>query len=255
MDEGPQSPSLIAEFHQFVDNDDISESEEPVVEQLVADVHIPPQSPSHGGFRRFNNHETKEERAARLAHERRIDDLMWMDIAIGDTLVMDDRPAETNAEQVLLASQPPGVQPEDNTTAANTLRDDRQNQLQNLQYIANRTSTYYNHSFSSHSRVNECKYQYSFKTFLILFFKKTQNNILIIVIRSRDRLHREIRASLPDLAGLSALYHKIAHNPQAIIQRWFRDQSEDENSPLYTDTDLGDLISRVLESFSSSTEP
>ena len=38
------------------------------------------------------------------------------------------------------------------------------------------------------------------------------------------------------------------------MQRWFRDQAEDETSPLYTDDDLVDLISRVRESFTGSSE-
>ena len=77
---------------------------------------------------------------------------------------------------------------------------------------------------------------------------------LIIVIRNRDRLQRDIRVLLPNLPGLAELYHQIANNPQARIQRWFRDHAVDETSALHTYADLPDLIARELESFTSHAE-
>lgn len=36
--------------------------------------------------------------------------------------------------------------------------------------------------------------------------------------------------------------------------RWFHTQAEDENSPLYTEPDIGDLLERVHESFNGPPE-
>ena len=85
----------------------------------------------------------------------------------------------------------------------------------------------------------------------MILFKKI---FLIIVIRNRDRLQRDIRVLLLNIPGLAELYHQKAHNPQARIQRWFCDQAVDETSALYTDADLIYLIARVLESFASHAE-
>ena len=68
-----------------------------------------------------------------------------------------------------------------------------------------------------------------------------------------DLLHREIRTALPALEGLEELYEQLAY-PQAMTQRRFRYQAEDQTLPLYTDDDLVYLISRVRESFTGSSE-
>ena len=85
-----------------------------------------------------------------------------MDANIADTLVTYEWPPVTDTERCLLASQPPAVSAEDRSTAANTLRVNRENQLATLQDIANTPNVTYNHDYLSHRRVNECKYKYLF---------------------------------------------------------------------------------------------
>ena len=68
----------------------------------------------------------------------------------------------TDVERRLLVSQPPGVSAEDRSTAANTLRVNRENQLAILQDVANAPNGTYNHDYLAHQRVKECKYKYLF---------------------------------------------------------------------------------------------
>ena len=81
---------------------------------------------------------------------------------IADVLVTYERPLVTDIERRLLVSQPPGVFAEDRSTAANTLRVNRQSQLGILQDSANAPNVTYNHNYLSHRCVNECKYKYLF---------------------------------------------------------------------------------------------
>ena len=81
---------------------------------------------------------------------------------IADTLATYERPLVTDVERRLLVSQPPGVSAEDRSTAANTLRVNRENQLAILQDVANAPNATYNHDYVAHRRVNECKYKYLF---------------------------------------------------------------------------------------------
>ena len=68
----------------------------------------------------------------------------------------------TDVERRLLVSQPPGVSAEDRSTAANTLRVNRKNQLAILQDVANTPNVTYNYDYLAHWCVNECKYKYLF---------------------------------------------------------------------------------------------
>ena len=76
---------------------------------------------------------------------------------IADTLVTYERPLVTDVERRLLVSQPPGVSAEDRSTAANTLRVNRENQLAILQDVANTPNVTYNHDY-----LCKCKYKYLF---------------------------------------------------------------------------------------------
>ena len=81
---------------------------------------------------------------------------------IADTLVTYERPLVTDVERRLLVSQPLGVSAEHRSTAVNTLRVNRENQLAILQDLANTPNVTYNHDYLAHRRVNECKYKYLF---------------------------------------------------------------------------------------------
>ena len=121
------------------------------VEQVdvPVDVHMTelpqPESPPLIDWQRFGpadneEVETKKERAARIAVDNCLEELMWEDVEIADTLVTYDRPLVTAAERRLLASQPVDVLPEDSSTAANIARANRENQLSNFQDVANMTT-------------------------------------------------------------------------------------------------------------------
>ena len=52
-----------------------------------------------------------------------------------------------------------------------------------------------------------------------------------------------------------ALYmRRVVHVRRAQEIRWFHDQAIDENSPLYTEANLRDLLSRVHDSFNGIAE-
>ena len=128
----------------------------------------PPESPALIDWERFDynqdaDSEPDEERAARnVADDRRLEELLIMHADIADTLVTYERPLVTYVERILLLSQPPGVSAEDRSTAADTLRVNRENQQAILQDVANAPNATYNHDYVAHRRVNECKYKYLF---------------------------------------------------------------------------------------------
>ena len=78
--------------------------------------------------------------------------------------------------------------------------------------------------------------------------KRSERHESPLIIASKSLCGKTLRRT-------PALYHQIAHNPEARIQCWFRDQAANETSPLYIDADLTDLIARMLESFASYAEP
>ena len=163
----------------YSDSDEVEEEEEEEEEgeaaaEQVVDVLMvedePPESPALIDWEQFDanqdaDSEPDEERAARIVagdDDRRLEELLIMHADIADVLVTYDRPLVTDEERRLLASQPPGVSAEDRSTAANTLRINRQRQLGILQDSANAPNVTYNHDYPAHRRVNECKYKYLF---------------------------------------------------------------------------------------------
>ena len=97
----------------------------------------PPESPALIDWERFDDNnqdadsEANQERVARIVadDDRRLEELLIMHADIADVLVTYERPQVIDIERRLLVSQPPGVSAEDRSTAANTLRVNRQSQL------------------------------------------------------------------------------------------------------------------------------
>ena len=57
-----------------------------------------------------------------------------------------------------------------------------------------------------------------------------------------------------DIPHLLVYARRIFHVRRAQELRWFHDQAVDENSALYTSSDLEDLLDRVRESFNGKPE-
>lgn len=57
-----------------------------------------------------------------------------------------------------------------------------------------------------------------------------------------------------DAPNLEVYVTRIIDVPRARQLRWIHTQAEDQNSPLYTDTDIRDLLDRVRECFNGPPE-
>ena len=151
----------------YSDMDEAEEEAGEAIAEQAVDVHMAedeqPESPALIDWEHFVNNqdadsEPDEERAARIvADDRQLEELLIMHANIADTLVTYERPLVTDVERRLLVSQPPGVSAEDRSTAANTLRVNRENQLAILQDVANTPNVTYNHDY-----LCKCKYKYLF---------------------------------------------------------------------------------------------